>query len=63
MKKYLLTLLLFLLLASNGYASEDSFKIGIFDNNARSVKSVLNAQIKYANKNNFEKFSSTYKTN
>ena len=63
MKRYLLTFFIFLLLAPSSLASTNIFKTGIFDYNTRGVKSLLNTQIKYANKNNFEKFISTYDPN
>ena len=63
MKKFLLTTLLFLLFVSQGYAADKTFKIGIFNNDARKVRTVLNSQIKYANKLNFNKFIATYDEN
>lgn len=63
MKRYLLTLFIFLLLTPTSFANNNIFKTGIFDNNTRGVKSLLNTQIKYANKNNFDKFISTYDPN
>jgi hypothetical protein len=63
MKKFLLTALLFILITPTGNADCKVFKSDIFNNNIRGVKSTLNSQIKYANKNNFDKFISTYDTN
>ena len=63
MKKLILTTLLFLLLAPSSFADNKFLKSDIFNNNIRGVKSLLNAQIKYANKNNFEKFIATYDSN
>lgn len=63
MKKILLTLLSFVLIAPASYSECKILKSDIFNNNVRSVKSVLNSQIKYANKNNFDKFISTYDSN
>ena len=63
MKKFLLTALLFILITPTGNADCKFFKSDIFNGNIRGVKSTLNSQIKYANKNNFEKFISTYDTN
>ncbi len=63
MKKIILTALLFLFLAPTSMAGNKLFSSGIFNNNVRGVKSLLNAQIKYANKNNFEKFIATYDSN
>lgn len=63
MKKIILSALLFLFLAPTSMAENKLFSSGIFNNNVRGVKSLLNAQIKYANKNNFEKFIATYDSN
>ena len=63
MKKIILSAFLFLLLAPAGSAESRFLKPDIFDHNTRGVKSVLNSQIKYANKNNFDKFISTYDVN
>ena len=63
MKKYLLTLFAFLMLSPISYAGDKAFFSGIFNNNERGVKALLNSQIKYANKNNFEKFIATYDKN
>ena len=63
MKKYFLTVLLFLLLTPNCFAQDKLFQTGIFNNDLRGIKSTLNSQIKYANKNNFDKFIATYDTN
>lgn len=60
MKKFLLTILSFLLLASPTFANSKNEKFDLFNHNVRGVKSLLNSQIKYANKNNFNKFISTY---
>jgi len=51
------------MLAPASFAESKFFKSLIFDNNIRGVKSLLNSQIKYANKNNFDKFISTYDEN
>lgn len=63
MKKFLLTTFLSLLLIPSSYAEGKFFKADLFNGNVRGVKSVLNSQIKYANKNNFDKFIATYDTN
>ena len=63
MKKFLLTTLLFLLLVPTSYAKNNYFKSDFFNSDIRGVKSVLNSQIRYANKNNFDKFIATYDTN
>ncbi len=63
MKKKILGLfLLIMFLAPATFASEglDFFKLRIFHNDTREIKSLLNSQVKYANKTNFEKFISTY---
>lgn len=60
MKKFLLSVLLFILFSPSGYADGGFFSSDFFDSNKRGVKSVLNSQIKYANKNNFDKFIATY---
>lgn len=60
MKRFFLTILLLFLLTPSSYADGKFFKADFFNRNIRGVKSTLNAQIKYANKNNFVKFISTY---
>lgn len=60
MKKIILTTLLFLLLIPQSFAANKTFNLHIFNDDARKVKSVLNSQIKYANKLNFDKFIATY---
>ena len=63
MKRIILSALLFILLSPAGFADGKFFKSDFFDSNIRGVKSTLNSQIKYANKNNFDKFIATYDTN
>ena len=63
MKKFLLSVLLFILFSPSGYADGGFFSSDFFDSNKRGVKSLLNSQIKYANKNNFDKFIATYDKN
>ena len=63
MKKFLLSILLSIFLLPSGYAESKFLKSDLFNSNIRGVKSVLNSQIKYANKNNFDKFIATYDTN
>ena len=63
MKKFLLIILLSLLLVPSGFANDGFLNKDFFNSNVRGVKSVLNSQIKYANKNNFDKFISTYDKN
>ena len=63
MKKFITVILLVLFLAPASFAEEKSpiFNLGIFKNNdAREIKSLLNSQVRYANKTNFEKFIATY---
>ena len=38
----------------------DLFKLHIFDNDTREIKSLLNSQVRYANRTNFDKFMSTF---
>lgn len=63
MKKIILSALLFILLSPASFADGKFFKSDFFNSNIRGVKSTLNSQIKYANKNNFDKFIATYDTN
>lgn len=60
MKKFLLTTLLFLFLVPQTFADDKTFKLNIFHNDERKVRTLLNSQIKYANKLNFDKFIATY---
>lgn len=63
MKKRFLSIFLFLILLSPSSFAEDGlniFKLGIFNNDTREIKSLLNSQVRYANKTNFNKFISTY---
>ncbi len=62
MKKFVLILAILLTFVQTSYAVEKTplFKAGIFNNDIRGVKSVLNAQVRYANKTDFDKFISTY---
>ena len=54
MKKILFTISLILVLIQPVYA------LGCFNNDKRAVKNLLESQVKYANKANFNKFISTY---
>lgn len=58
MKKYLLTLLLSILIIQPSYAW--SFQPNALDSEEKAVKKVLDLQVKYANRNNFDKFISTF---
>ena len=40
--------------------SQSLFKLHIFNNDTREIKSLLNSQVKYANRTNFNKFIATY---
>ena len=60
MRKFLLTVLLFLMFTQVGYAENCFSKLNIFENDTRRVKATLNSQIKYANNLKFDKFISTY---
>ena len=62
MRKFLLTILLVFLLSQNCLAESNISGIKLFEN-TRAVKSVLNSQIKFANRLNFDKFISTYDVN
>lgn len=65
MKKVLLILVSLLLITPVSYADENSplFKLGIFNSDTRKIKSLLNSQVRYANKTNFDKFIATYDKN
>ncbi len=62
MKKTILTIFLLLMLAPANYAAEKTplFNLGIFKNDTREIKSLLNSQVRYANRTNFDKFIATY---
>ena len=60
MKRILLTILSFLIFTQAGYTANCFSDWNIFNNDTRKVKSLINAQIRYANKLNFDKFISTY---
>ena len=65
MKKLLISLMFMFSLMSSVYAGEglDFFKLHIFNNDTREIKSLLNAQVRYANRTNFDKFISTFDKN
>jgi len=61
MKKLVIITFLFLFFIQSVSAENKSFSLNIFHrDDTRSVKALLNNQIKYANKLNFDKFISTY---
>ena len=60
MKKFFVTTLLFMLLVPQSFAEDKVFKLNVFNNNAKRVRTLLNSQVKYANKQNFNKFIATY---
>ena len=62
MKKFILIILTALFLAPSVLAEEPSFW-GIFQNDTREIKSLLNSQVRYANRTNFDKFIATYDKN
>lgn len=65
MKKIILITLLSIFLTPASFAEENTpfFKLRILNNDTREVKSLLNAQVRYANRNNFDKFINTYDKN
>ena len=65
MKKRLLSLLLIICMSPAAFAGDGFklFKLGIFNNDTREIKSLLNSQVRYANKTNFDKFIATYDKN
>ena len=62
MKKRILILLCAMALSPAVFASgsQNFFKLHIFDNDTREIKSLLNSQVRYANRTNFNKFIATY---
>ena len=58
MKRKLLIFLCAMFLSQAAFAGD--FKLHIFHNDTREIKSLLNAQVRYANKTNFNKFISTF---
>ena len=56
MRKFILTILAFLFLAQSSYA----LCFSDFCKEEAAIKRVLNSQVKYANRNNLEKFINTY---
>lgn len=64
MKKLLTIIFISMLMAPTSFASHSPlFKLNLSGNDARAIKSVLNSQVRYANKTNFDKFISTYDKN
>ena len=61
MKRFLIITILLAFFAPISYANDSSFfKLGIFNNESHAIKSMLNSQVRYANRSNFKKFISTY---
>ena len=62
MKKIILITLLSFFLTPTSFAEEKTpvFNLHLFNNDTREVKSLLNSQVRYANRNNFKKFIKTY---
>ena len=65
MKKIILITLLSIFLTPTCIAEEKTpvFNLHLFNNDTREVKSLLNSQVRYANRNNFKKFINTYDKN
>ena len=65
MKKIILITLLSIFLTPASFAEENTpfFKLHLFNNDAREIKSLLNSQVRYANRTNFKKFINTYDEN
>ena len=62
MNRLILTFLILLLIIQPSLAFEkiNFLKLDLNNGNERAIKKVLNSQVKYANRNDFEKFISTY---
>lgn len=62
MKKILFIALFLLILSPTCFAEDKApvFNLHLFNNDEREVKSLLNAQVRYANRTNFKKFVNTY---
>ena len=60
MKRLALLILLSFSLSQACFANETCFNLHIFKNDTREIKSLLNSQVRYANRTNFKKFISTY---
>ena len=65
MKKVLSIIVLLLFLAPSSFAEEKApiFNLSIFKDDTREIKSLLNSQVRYANRTNFDKFIATYDKN
>ena len=65
MKKVLSIIVLLLFLTPSGFAEENAplFNLSIFKDDTREIKSLLNSQVRYANRTNFDKFIATYDKN
>ena len=65
MKKFLSVIVLLLFLTPSGFAEENAplFNLSIFKDDTREIKSLLNSQVRYANRTNFDKFIATYDKN
>lgn len=63
MKKFLLILFSSLMLASPIFANENNKLLNIQNADSKAIKSLLRSQVKYANKENFNKYISTYAPN
>ena len=61
--KKLFVLIICIFLSNLTAYSLDYHKINFVKNDKRAIKSLLNSQVRYANRENFEKFISTYDTN
>ena len=61
MRKFIVFTLLFLTISQTGFAAEvPFFKLRAESNDTREIKSLLNSQVKFANKTDFDKFIATY---
>ena len=61
MKKLISIIFISIFLVPTCFASHSPlFKLNISGNDTRAIKSVLNSQVRYANRTNFDKFISTY---
>lgn len=61
MRKFIVFTLLFFTIAQTGFAAEvPFFKLRAENNDTREIKSLLNSQVKFANKTDFDKFIATY---